>query len=372
MIYLQCDVNHLCKQHFKRSFLAILVISMIILSLAGPVSAGNGYMSHLAKYDAEGMIDLKKQAGHRCNSGAAMKQIIAGDGILVKDSDIYIISGLLKVSDENEIVTDEFATINLTATSTIELCAPPKRILLEPLSLSHYDSSNLETLGLTELYYSYLKDEALPPQLSYFLPQYLLHNLPDINFNVDSLTEAVSRQVWAASVSADPGFTASLEQTFTAAYGPYNGLLPLEEETADNRFRFGAINGLQNSDPNYPWGYDADSWWLSYLDRGLMPVLGNQYVGNYFTIEQFLTNNQGVSKRYIDISSPWNHGFLFEDMTVTGKAEVRETYDMLNLPSGHDRPVDWWVIERDASRNKNHRLYYEQYLPSNAQPNMIR
>jgi hypothetical protein len=151
-----------------------------------------------------------------------------------------------------------------------------------------------------------------------------------------------------------------LSQDFTAAYGPYYGGLVhqayIDPDILDTYFGYLQIKDI-------PLAGDMDNWWLLYENRGLLPVLGDQYVGNYFTIEQFLRNEKGVSKRYIDISSPWNHGYLFENMTVTGKAEVRETYEMLNLPAGSGVNVDWWLLNKGEGE-AGYSPYYEQYLPS--------
>jgi hypothetical protein len=45
--------------------------------------------------------------------------------------------------------------------------------------------------------------------------------------NVDedlAIFDAVSKQIWAVQVSADPGFSGNLHQQFEAAYGPYDHL----------------------------------------------------------------------------------------------------------------------------------------------------
>jgi hypothetical protein len=48
----------------------------------------------------------------------------------------------------------------------------------------------------------------------------------------------------------------------------------------------------------------------------------------------------GELSRYIDISSPWSGGYLYEDMTVTGSASISESFVMYNLKPGSN--VDYW------------------------------
>jgi hypothetical protein len=337
-----------------KNFLSLIIVT-ILLSVVAPVFAQNSYLHHSALYSAEGSIDLKKQAGHRCNSGAEMKQLVTGDGYLSKSSDIYLISGLLDVDDNNEIKTAESALENLTVTSAILLCAPPKLVFKDESSLDITTSGMFnDASDEIDIYYHYAKGSPVPPHLSYLFPNWYGDNTLEDNI------ERISEQIWAASIAADPGFEAVLTQKFTAAYGPFYG--GLVHEAYDDMIYpvvlldFSPLKGVPSES-------DLDKWWLLYKDRGLMPVLGKRYVGNYFTIEQFLGNSQGVSKRYIDISSPWNHGYLFEDMDVAGKAEVRETFEMLNLPAGNDLEVDWWLFDRSRD-DINYTLYDDYYLPS--------
>jgi len=315
-------------------------------------------MEQNISYFAEGSIDLKKQVGHNCNTGAEIKQLVTGEGYLSKTADIYMINGLLTVDDKNEIKTAESAIENLAVTSTIKLCSPPKRIFKEEASL--YISYIKDLLGNMEdeinLAYDFAAGEPVPPHLSYLLPYWFGDKYEGTDI------EIISKQIWAASIIADPGYEAVLNQDLTAAFGPYYG--GLVYEGYDESFPTSGTGNFYIT--GFPSEQDMDSWWLLYRDRGLLPVLGNRYVGDYFTIEQLLNNRQGVSKCYIDISSPWSHGYLSEDMTVVGKAEVKEAYEMLNLPAGSEITADWWSIEGSES-SEDYRLYYEQYLPSTGQ-----
>ncbi len=71
---------------------------------------------------------------------------------------------------------------------------------------------------------------------------------------------------------------------------------------------------------------------------------GPNFVGNYFEMEQHARTSQGTLRRYIDISSPFNHGYLMEDVTVTGKSDVQESFNMMNIEPGSDMPGNWWSL----------------------------
>ncbi len=144
--------------------------------------------------------------------------------------------------------------------------------------------------------------------------------------------EALTDQIWAAWVEADPFFSAGLEQNFEAAYGP-----------------FALHHGEQARGVNL-----AESWW--FVDASGDPVIephrnygtivgtdsGDYYVGNFFDIYQFARTTGGELRRYIDISSPWSGAYIHEDMSVIGEAEIFEPFTMLNLPPGEEAFPSWW------------------------------
>lgn len=109
-------------------------------------------------------------------------------------------------------------------------------------------------------------------------------------------SEPLTDQVWAVSVSADPGESGSLGMGFEAAYGPYANV-------------------------------DDDD-----------------YVGDYFNIEQQTYVSSGETKRYIDISSPVSHAYVSENSTVIGMAAVQETFSMENYKAGLDWAGSWWYL----------------------------
>jgi hypothetical protein len=144
-------------------------------------------------------------------------------------------------------------------------------------------------------------------------------------FGWDALTD----QIWAVQVQADPGFSGNLSQKGEAAYGPY---WDLQDATYASDWYKG--------DTNY-----SDTFRREADKDGLMGfVVGKDYVGDYFTMEQHARTSQGTLRRYIDESSPWSHAYLHEDMSVVGKSDVKEAFTMNNLPAGKDVPKDWWRL----------------------------
>jgi len=135
--------------------------------------------------------------------------------------------------------------------------------------------------------------------------------------------QLVSGQIWAVQVTAEPGESAKLEQSFEAAHGPYDGTV--DKDSADE--------------------VDKDSFGIVEDEDGTMrTVKGEDYVGSYFHIEQLAHTTGGTLKRYIDISSPWSHGYLHEDMSVIGTATIGESFSMENLAPGSGAAVTWFDL----------------------------
>ncbi len=132
--------------------------------------------------------------------------------------------------------------------------------------------------------------------------------------------EEVSDQVWAVRVEADPGEEGQLSQEFEAAHGPYEDNFDTGTEEAVHKDAFG-------------FGLDED---------GYFEVLtGEDYVGDYFKIDQKAGTTGGTTKRYIDISSQWSGGYLYEDMVVEGTAEITESFHMDNVKPGEEAVPEW-------------------------------
>jgi hypothetical protein len=294
----------------KRTFVTIALALAFVLSLAAPAFAQS--MDYSADYNFNGTIDQEMQVGHLCNTGAEMKQTITGTGTMTKSFDAAMVQGRLTVSDTNDWVTAPDAVRNLTVTSVIELCAPPKMTYADTID-------GLDFSGVVHPTGWYLWEN---------MPRYWMGddwegvNSPQEAFDGLGDFDAVSRQIWAVQVEAAAGFSGNLHQNFEAAYGPYYGEEWIEEdgdlpEGFENRFGFD-VNGD--------------------------PVVGADYVGNYFDITQFARTSQGVVRQFVDISSPWSHGYVYIDSTITGMSEISEAFSMDNLPIGADMESDWWVL----------------------------
>ena len=288
----------------KRSIVAIMLAVVFVMALAAPAFAQT--MNHSATYEMDGTIDFRKQAGHKCNTGAEYKQTIVGDGEMAKEQSVAMSRGLLTVEDANDYVAGE---TGLTVTSVIELCAPPK--------YTYEDDDGNEAVVHPAAMYG---DEDQP---YIFGPD----GFQDANYDMaDTYSDwnAVSDQIWAVQVAADPGFSGNLHQDFTAAYGPYDssGYMWDGEEDFDNP-------------ADERWAWANDDWDI---------VVDDDYVGNYFDIEQHARTSMGEVKRFIDISSPFSHAYLMEDMSVVGKSDIEEAFNMTNIGPGADMPGLWWDL----------------------------
>jgi len=346
-----------------KKILAVTLAVVFVLAFAAPVFA-QANMTHNAVYKMDGSIDLEKQVGHLCNTGAEMKQTIKGEGVMDKVMDVAMQRWKVTVSDQNDWVTAEDAVRNLTVTSVIELCAPPK-----------YEFTATEyAYGLDGWGTAVVDDGVLSPAFGYhglnwsdtyhwghrhggsgsvtamladwigLTEAQLLANFSAAE--IEELREAyaaavgyefweldpVSRQIWAAQVEADPGFSGNLHQGFEAAYGPYEGwmgdgpayaFMGDSEEDAVHRDAFGFRVGAGNY---------------------VTVVRGDDYVGNYFNIDQMARTSMGTVRRFIDVSSPWSHAYLYEDMEVVGMAEIEESFAMNNIGPGEEAVPEWWEL----------------------------
>jgi len=299
--------------------LAVIVAVTFVLAFATPVFAQS--MDHSTEYEMDGSIDLEKQVGHLCNTGAEMKQVIEGEGEMTKVMDTSQVAGVLTVDDEQDWVTAEDAVRNLTVTSAIELCAPPKTVY------GGEDDTH--------------EDVKIPVEALYMAENFGINDevgenedlLEDV-FDPDEFSE-LTDQIWAVQVEADPGYSGGLDQSFEAAYGPWaqhhgqNALgVEADEDTASDHWWFVDEEG----DPAES-AFDA-----------VGTAVGDDYVGNYFNIDQFARTSQGTTQRYIDISSPWSGAYLYEDMTVVGTTEIDESFAMDNLEPGAEAVPDWWDL----------------------------
>jgi len=295
--------------------LAMTLAVVFVLAFAAPVFAQD--MNWSTVYEMDGSIDLEKQVGHICNTGAQMKQTIEGEGEMSKVMDTAQVAGVLTVTDDQDWVTAEDAVRNLTVTSVIELCAPAKNVYTDE------DSTH--------------PDVVIPVEWLYLANEEIVDgkDLGDLSlpFDPDEF-EALTDQIWAVQVEADAGFSGGLTQDFEAAYGPWgqhHGAAALgvdQEEIHDDYWYF----------------VDEDGDPTTVIADIVGVDMGKDFVGNYFNIDQMARTSQGTTKRYIDISSPWSHAYLMEDMEVVGMAEIDESFSMDNLDVGAEAVPDWWDL----------------------------
>ncbi len=329
----------------KRTLTAAALAVVFVLALATPALAG---MDHTATYQWDGTVDMQKQVGHLCNTGAEMKQDITGDGKMDKTMDVAMSEGVLTVDDANDFVTADDATDNLTVTSVITLCAPAKQMQ----STTDYVYSETEgwksqtgpetKANVYDLYegnvsqhksfYDWALDQAFQDGNGD-----LAHAIQSDDYTVDEAIaayadesaedwrdeygmtgktnlNALTDQIWAVQVEANPGMSGNVHQDFEAAYGHYGA-------------------------------YD-DGFWFVEDDTfsGWDTVAGDDYVGNYFHMDQWARTSDGTLKRFIDISEPFEGTYLMEDFEVTGEAEVEEAFAMNNVAAGADATVTWYDL----------------------------
>ncbi len=299
----------------KRTIALALAVALV-LAFAAPVLAQS--ITHSATYEMDGTITMKKQMGHLCNTGAEIKQTIAGNGVMSKVQTVSMIPGRITMDDANDYVA---GATSLTVTTVWELCTPPKYI---------YDDGTYEGIVHPAYLYPMAGGATSTPRIWAGVPNgALAEGVWNGGYNVSEIVdfnefEAVSDQIWAVQVAADPGFSGNLSQSGVAAYGRFDGTdyFNIDDDTFDDV-------------ADDSWGWENDDWGV---------VIGADFVGDYFTMNQNARTSQGTLKRYISVSSPWSHGYLMEDMSVVGKSDITEAFALANLPAGADIPGLWYDL----------------------------
>lgn len=358
--------------------LAIALVVVFVLAFSVPAFAQS--MSHTVKEEyVDAVIDIERQAGHLCNTGAELKYSVKGSASeFMAERAISQVKGKITVSQDNAGWIA--GATPLTVTSVIELCAPAKyeydasRWAYNPVqgwnsaslgsgvvppphgydvfdwSSKYFLDGGPATLDYDGIPYGSLA-AALRAGLGLTLDQWLqltpaqrtalleAAGLLGWGYTFVELT-ALTDQIWAVQVQSDPGFSGNLEQQWEAAYGDYEGwksdgpLFPGNGTYWSPLFLEHEDVGTHKS----AFGFRLDD------DDYVVVKLGGDYVGNYFNMQQHARTSQGTLKRYIDISSPWSGAYVSENTTVTGKAEVHETFAMGNLGPGADIATDWWEL----------------------------
>jgi hypothetical protein len=145
---------------------------------------------------------------------------------------------------------------------------------------------------------------------------------------------ALSEQIWAVSLKTNQGEQGQLSQKIDSVSGSYSGQVAR-----------GFVANDEQREVYAGWRFiDRQGQLLSVLTipRDSGEVKSNcEYVGDYFTLDQFASNTGGLTKRYISISSPWSLGFVQEDLKVAGSSAVKDTFTMRNQYFGREIRDGW-------------------------------
>ena len=292
----------------KKAIAIIILAVLFVFTFAIPAFAQ--HLNFTTSYEMDGVINFEKQAGHKCNTGAEIKQTIIGSGSMDKTQSISMIEGQIMMEDDNNWIA---GTTPLTVTTVWDLCMPPKFV----------HGENEDVVPLLDEKGQMLFNPVLMYQSDWS--------------NYDALTD----QIYAVQIQADPGFSGNLYQKGMAANGSYatnpgfniNGAINYGNLTYASTSSDWRMLGLAN---NWVWGVNS---------YGRPTALtGPDFVGSYFNIEQHGRTSQGTQRRYISLSSPFSHGYLTEDMSVVGRSEIHDTVALNNLAPGSEMPSDWWIL----------------------------
>lgn len=348
------------KNHYKHLISFVLTSFVIILFLTGSVLAEDDTIfTHTANYNIGGKININRNTGHACFTGAEKKQNISGYGEIKKTESVTIASNIMKVEDTTDWTASAASALhNLTVNTTINLCAVPMHELTstdyvysktdgnwyvvdskttipsvknvyenidEPVN-TLYDAVKeawMTTYGVT----ADQADQKLAGLSDSELEKMAAEYLADTGFTLENYYP-LTRQIWSTKVTADAGEAGSYHADFQAAYGPgprqVGGVV-------------GPYGGLVSYERDYMW------WFDDLAEDGIGK--GDYYVGNYFEIDQYAYTSGGSMRRFIDISSPFSLALFKEDMVVTGMAEVKEAFNMDNLEPGPEAlRLVWWEL----------------------------
>lgn len=348
------------KSRYKHFISFVLTAFMIILFLSGSVLAENDTIfTHTANYNIGGKIDINRNIGHACFTGAEKKQNISGYGEMKKTESVTIASNIMRVEETTDWTASAASALhNLTVSTTIDLCAVP----MHELTSTDYVYSTVDgnwyaldskttTPSFKEVYqnidnptntlYDAVKeammnadgltakeaDQKLLGLSKAELEDLAAKYLADTGFTLQDYTP-LTRQIWSTRITADAGETGSYHADFQAAYGPG----PRQVGGVK-----GPYGGLVSYERDYMW------WFDDLAEDGIGK--GDYYVGNYFEIDQYAYTSGGSMRRFIDISSPFSLALFKEDMLVTGMAEVKEAFNMDNLEPGPEAiRLVWWEL----------------------------
>jgi len=263
------------RLHKRTYIFAVILALLFALSVAGSgLAEDDNIFRHSATYDIGGRISLEREVGDFCTTGAALNQSVNGYGAFTRSENIRIANNIIDYDEVSNWTTAVDAIRNLTVATTIRLCAK-----------GMYENED------GEIVFPYTRDDGFDPT--------------DLS--------ALTRQIWAVSVTPDRGQSGSMSIDMIAAYGPYD----TDEE-------------------------DDYSWWID--DEGNYQV-GRKYVGNYFEIDQYAYTSNGDTRRFTSMSSPFSNTYFTQELQVLGMAEIRESFELDNLEPGPDAiSFAWWSL----------------------------
>lgn len=274
-------------------------MALLFSVLAAPaIAEDDERFRHIIRYSMDGRITIDRELGHPCTTGAVKYLTVRGFGEMTRSEDIRIAPHIIAVDDQTEWKTAEDALENLTVTVTFDLCARPMSAAAYAYDEGDYDIRVGDIINVYD-------------------PLVVSGDLP-----VSALTD----QIWSTRISPDPGEEGIYESDFRAAYGPG----PYEE-------KFGQMDELGE----VTFYDDIYRWWFSPLQPDGYDS-GRQYVGNFIELDQYAYISGGQFDRFFSISSPFSETLLIEDLSVTGRAEVRESFELDNLEPGPDAITLLW------------------------------
>ncbi|MBM4235633.1 MAG: hypothetical protein FJ152_04095 [Firmicutes bacterium] len=284
------------------AFLSLIVLLMISAQVT---AQDESRFSHTMNYEIGGRISISREIGQACTTGAVKYTNINGYGEMSKYESIRIAKNIMNIDEVSNWSVPVGAIEGLTVTTTIKLCNRPMTAAAEVYGIDD---------PLTPFYDERLQVGTI---INVYDPQVV-----DGTIKVYNLTD----QIWATSLSTNPGNKGSYHADFVAAYGPgpYEKLYGYEDKFGNIYF----------PDEEFMWEYDPTVAYFDRNHRTLGYERGKYYVGNYFNIEQYAHTTGGALRRYISISEPFENTYLEEEMSVIGSASVREALKMDNLIRG--------------------------------------
>ena len=277
----------------KRPYLSLILLIIMFLTMTAPVIAQDDTrIDHSIRYIVDGLISIDRELGHACTTGAVKRQTVRGYGQMTKTENVRIAPHIITVDEVSDLTTAVDAIRNLTVTTNFDLCARPK----STAAFIYTDPDGEYVINAGDVINPY-------------------HPLV---VSGDIAVIGLTSQLWAASITPDPGQQGTYHSDFIAAYGPG----PYEAVFG----QIGEFGIATFYDDDFRWWFDPNK--KDGIGRG------DYYVGNYFEIDQYAYTSGGEMTRFISISSPFSGALLIDDMAVVGRAEVRESFEMDNLKPG--------------------------------------